>query len=72
MLYTSKTSYGSRMISSGHFWSVEVKKVQIRLYWSHVESGGDQKWISWEDLSEMLGDGFYEMNVFWLGKQFCE
>ena len=72
MLYTSKTSYRSRRISLGNFWSVDVKKVQIRLYWSHVESGGDQKRISWEDLSESLGDVFYERDVISLGKQLCE
>ena len=32
----------------------------------------DQTKISWEDLSGRLGDGFYESNVIWFGKQLCE
>ena len=33
---------------------------------------GDQTRISWEDLSERLGDGFYDRNVIWLDKQLWE
>ena len=51
------------------------KEGSVRLILGQLEScgvRGDQTRISWEDLSERLGDGFNDRNVIWLGKQLWE
>lgn len=67
LVYVLKGHEGS---VGGHFGSVGVKKVTLRIKSCGVR--GVQKRKSGEDLSERFGDGFNEKNGFWLGKRFSE
>ena len=67
----STSQWPVRICSYGSIW---VSWGQQDPNWGQLHSCSvrrDLKKINQEDLSEWLGDSFYERNVIWLNKQLC-